>query len=375
MSEEKNCCCSSGGCCETSAAQTASAGGCCCIPAVQATPNGGCCSSGGCCGTPAIQTVSTKLTFKDRLGTWRMRWGIGRMNYTVEPGLYAVGKPDENAPVLVSANYKLTFDVLRKNLSSVDCWLLILDTKGINVWCAAGKGTFGTDELVNRIDAVGLSEIVTHKKLILPQLGAAGVSSYEVTKRTGFSITFGPVRASDIKAFIAAGCKATKEMRTVKFTMRDRLVLTPMELVPAAKISLMVFGALFLINLFAVRAFGVWDFLLYAAAVLIGAVITPILLPFVPGKAFAFKGWLLGAIGTAVIIWAYGWFASPFLFLGIGYMLALPMLSAYLAMNFTGSSTYTSPSGVLKEMKIAVPLIVGSLIAGVTLLLIKAFTG
>jgi CO dehydrogenase/acetyl-CoA synthase gamma subunit (corrinoid Fe-S protein) len=62
--------------------------------------------------------------------------------------------------VLVSANYKLTFDSVRKNLNAFDCWLLILDTKGVNVWCAAGKGTFGTDELVSRINAVGLGEIV-----------------------------------------------------------------------------------------------------------------------------------------------------------------------------------------------------------------------
>jgi hypothetical protein len=153
--------------------------------------------------------------------------------------------------------------------------------------------------------------------------------------------------------------------------MWDRLVLTPMELVASAKISLMIFGVLFLINLFATRPFGMLDFLAYAAAVLIGTVITPALLPFIPGKAFAFKGWLLGAIGTALIVWVYGWFASPFLHLGIGYMLALPAFSAFLAMNFTGASTYTSPSGVLKEMKIAIPLIVFSLLAGVILILIK----
>jgi len=297
------------------------------------------------------------------------------MRYTVAPGLYAVGKPDKASPVLVSANYKLTFDALRKNLSNVDCWLLILDTKGVNVWCAAGKGTFGTDELVGRIETAGLAETVTHRKLILPQLGAPGVSAHEVTRRTGFSVTFGPVRASDIEAFIAAGCKASKEMRTVRFTMWDRLVLTPMEFVESAKISLTVFGVLFLINLFAARPFGIRDFLAYAVSVLIGTVIAPVLLPFIPGRAFAFKGWFLGAIGTALVVWAYGWFSLPLLPLGVGYMLALPAHSAFWAMNFTGASTYTSPSGVLKEMKIAMPLIVLSLLAGVIFILMKTFMG
>ena len=75
------------------------------------------------------------------------------MDYRVEPGLYAVGSPTADSPVLVSANYKMSFDRLRSALPGVDAWILVLDTKGINVWCAAGKGTFGTDELVRRIEA------------------------------------------------------------------------------------------------------------------------------------------------------------------------------------------------------------------------------
>jgi len=341
--------------------------------------NNCCASSGSCCADSAvqaeIQTVSTELAFGDICGAWKARWGIGRMNYIVGPGIYAVGNPDKASPVLLSANYKLSFDTLRKNLSGLDCWILVIDTKGVNVWCAAGEGTFGTDELVNRIEAVGLDGIVAHKNIIVPQLGASGVCGYEVTKRTGFSVIFGPVRASDIKEFITANCKATKEMRTVKFTFRDRLVLTPIELTEIGKASLMVFGVMFLINLFAARPFGLYDFLVYVAAVVLGAVITPILLPVLPGKAFSFKGWVLGAIVMALILWSLGWFEPPFLLLGMGYILALPAYSGFLAMNFTGASTYTSPSGVLKEMRIAIPFIVIAMAAGIVLVLIKTFTG
>jgi len=78
---------------------------------------------------------------------------------------------------------------------------------------------------------------------------------------------------------------------------------------------------------------------------------------------------LLWALG---FIWYSGWFAPGFLLLAIGYLLVLPSVSAYLAMNFTGSSTYTSFSGVIKEMKIAVPLIAISLIVGIVLLLINS---
>ncbi|ODM28109.1 acetyl-CoA synthase subunit gamma [Clostridium sp. Bc-iso-3] len=320
----------------------------------------------------SVPVVSANLHFKDLLGAWKVRWGIGRMKYKINPGLYAIGKPDHTSPVLVSANYKLTFDALRKELSDLDCWILILDTKGINVWCAAGKGTFGTDELVNRISKTGLSKIVSHRKLVLPQLGAPGVSAHEVTKQTGFSVVYGPVMAKDIKAFLDSGFKASKEMRTVKFTMWDRLVLTPVELVATAKSSLIVFGVMFLLNLFATRPFGLEDFIAYTGAVVTGAVLTPLILPVVPGRAFAWKGWLPGLLWTSGFIWYSGWFAPPYLLLAIGYLLVLPSLSAYLAMNFTGSSTYTSFSGVIKEMKIAVPLIAISAVIGLVLLLINS---
>ncbi len=105
-----------------------------------------CCSSDCCCGTDApesgviqhnIPVVSTKLSFSDILGAWKVRWGIGRMNYKVDPGLYAVGSPDSTSPILVSANYKLTFDFLRRELSGLDCWLLILNLRFISL-----QGTF-----------------------------------------------------------------------------------------------------------------------------------------------------------------------------------------------------------------------------------------
>ena len=80
-------------------------------------------------------------------------------------------------------------------LAGVDAWILVLDTKGINVWCAAGKGTFGTGELVHRIGSVGLAGIVSHRKIIVPQLGAPGVSWPEVLRRSGFTVEYGPVRA------------------------------------------------------------------------------------------------------------------------------------------------------------------------------------
>lgn len=318
-----------------------------------------------CCKGPKL--ISTKLGFEDHMGTIKVRLGFGRKNYKIDPGLYYVGDPDDTSPVLVSANYKLTFDSLRKELGGLDCYLLILDTKGVNVWCAAGKGTFGTDEIVRRVGSTGLSDIVSHRTLILPQLGAPGVSAHDVKKRTGFDVVYGPVRASDLKAFLDADMQATDEMRTVRFTTRDRAVLTPVEFVSALKISVFVFGILFLANLIADDPFGIDDVAIYLGAVVIGTIVTPILLPIIPGRAFSMKGWILGAIWTIYAVWAFGWLQDDTV-VAAGYLFLLPSLSAYFAMNFTGSSTYTSFSGVIKEMKVAVPFIIVTMVIGVILL-------
>lgn len=323
---------------------------------------------------PAARLISAELTFNDTLGAWKARWGINRMDYKVEPGLYQLGTPDAQAPVFVTANYKMSFDRLRKELKGMDAWILVLDTKGINVWCAAGKGTFGTQELLNRIASVGLDQFVSHREIIVPQLGAVGISAHTVSKLSGFKVIYGPVRAEDIKEFFRLGKQATPEMRKVFFSLYDRLVLTPVELTGTFKPSLMIFGILFLLNILGLGSFGLVDFYAYAGAVLTGCVLTPLLLPLIPGRAFALKGWVLGFIWAAAVNMLNGWhigasFPQYGLLKALAYFFILPAIAAYLAMNFTGSSTFTSYSGVLKEMRKAVPVIVIFIVLGIVLLL------
>lgn len=362
---------------------------------VPADTTGCSCSSGSCCGNGAqilsipnapyiaglnitavgvVPRVSTDLAMRDMIGAWQVRWGIGRMNYKVEPGLYSTGKPDENSPVLVTANYKLTFDSLRKELAGLNVWILVLDTKGVNVWCAAGKGTFGTDELVHRIEAVRLGEIVKHRTVILPQLGATGVAAHEIAKRSGFHVLYGPVRASDVKSFLDAGMKATPEMRTVRFTLADRLVLTPVDLVQWFKPLTLFFGVLFILNALGFGQFGITEFAGFLGAVVAGCVLTPILLPWIPGRAFSFKGALLGLLWACAVIVLSGGLSHFGYLKTISYLFLLPSVSAYTAMNFTGSSTYTSPTGVNKEMRISIPVMLGSSLLGVIFLLVDGIT-
>jgi hypothetical protein len=189
----------------------------------------------GAVDTPAspVMRVSRDITSADRLGAWRMRWGFGRSDYRVKPGLYALGTPMASSPVLVTGNYKMTLDHVRSSLDEVDAWLLVVDTRGINVWCAAGKGTFCAEEVARMARETRLDEVVEHRRLVLPQLSAPGVAAHKVKEACGFRVTFGPVRAADLPAFLAAGMKADAEMRKVTFEVRERAVLAPAELAVA----------------------------------------------------------------------------------------------------------------------------------------------
>ena len=167
----------------------------------------------------------------------------------IKPGIYAIGNPKPSSPVIVSCNYKYTFDLVRKELEGVDCWVLILNTFGVNVWCAAGKGTFGTGELIRRIAAVKLDKVINHKILIVPQLGATGINSHEVRKATGYRVVFGPVEAKDLKEFISNRFKATEEMRRVRFDFLDRLKLTPLQFIQSIKYYFIALIILIMTNL------------------------------------------------------------------------------------------------------------------------------
>lgn len=314
--------------------------------------------------TPAGPVPRARVTIgaRDVLGRWSMRWGMGRNRYRVAPGLYAVGDPDQLSGILVTANYKMTFDALRRELTGLNVWILVLDTRGVNVWCAAGKGTFGTEEVVRRVKAAMLEEVVSHRRLILPQLGGPGVSAHQVTKGCGFQVVYGPVHARDIKAFLAAGMRATPRMRQVVFPLRERLALAPVELVglfkPAGWLSLVLFllagigPGFFSIGAAWHRGLAAAEVL--AGGILGGAVLTPVLLPWLPGRAFSAKGALAGGILAVCSAALYRDALGAFQALAL--LLALPVISSFVAMNFTGATPFTSPSGVEKEMRQALPV-------------------
>lgn len=330
-----------------------------------------------------VPRARTRLDLRDRVGAVKARWGIGRMNYAVPPGLYAVGSPGAQSPVLVSANYKLSFDRLRGVLSGRDAWILVLDTHGINVWCAAGKGTFGTDEIVRRVQGAALDRVVHDRILVVPQLGAPGVSAHLVRQRCGFRVVYGPVRVEDLPAFLDAGMTAGPETRRVRFGLRDRAVLIPVELVMGVKYALFLAAAILLLgglgsdgySLARVRATGLPGAGLVLGSFFCAAILGPTLLPWLPGRAFALKG---AALGLALVgVWAIlGWpgMSTPVSGLHVvAWTLIVTAMNSFVVMNFTGASTYTSLSGVLREMRFAVPAQIAGAVVGIGLWLTGLF--
>jgi hypothetical protein len=315
---------------------------------------------------PEVFRTTSRITAANRLDHYLARWAINRSGHRVEPGLHALGEPDRESPVYVTANYTLSFDALRSALAGADCYILVLDTRGINVWCAAGKGTFGTDELVGRIASTELCGVVAHRELILPQLGAAGVSAHEVRRRSGFSVKYGPVRASDIPEFTRAG-EATAEMRRVRFGLVDRLVLVPVELVYALLPCIVAVAVLYFLA-------GPLAALAAAVSTIAGTVIFPILLPLLPTPNFSTKGLVLGLVvalpfAAAAFTAHAGGAAWERLGWPLVYLLGMPQLVAFLALNYTGVTTFTSRSGVKREIAAYFPPMVWSVGASLVLLI------
>jgi len=350
---------------------TSSPGSCCGEDASVARPS--CCAptsgEGGIpkinpepvAGEPApIRETTSEITLSNLVDHFLARWGVDRMGHIVTPGLYRLGNPSPESEVFVSANYTLSFDALRSALAGRDAFILVLDTQGINVWCAAGKGTFGTEELVHRIKVTGLAQVVSHRRLILPQLSAPGVSWPEVLRRSGFLVEYGPVRARDLPEYLGDH-RATPAMRRVEFPLGDRLVLIPVELVMAFKFMFLPAIALgFLLSWFIAAEL--------VLAVIAGTVLFPVLLPWLPTKDLSTKGIILGfivMIPPAVL--GAGAFGSLGPAVAAAALLVFPPVTAYLALNFTGSTPFTSRTGVKKEIFRYVPVMAAMAVSGAIL--------
>jgi hypothetical protein len=308
-----------------------------------------------------IPKISGELTIKDKLGNVGVRLGIKRDNHKIPTGLYALGNPDKKSPLIATCNYKLTFYILRKDMEDMNAWILVLDTNGVNVWCASGKGTFSSRELMYQMNKWKVKEITGINKVILPQLGATSMEPHLVKKIMNIDIIYGPVRSSDFKKFVSEG-KASNEMRKVNFKLKDRIVLTTVEIVQNIEFWIGAFIICALFTITGSEVFGFYKVFIMAMPTLIGlfmaTIVFHVFLPILPGKYFSLKGLLLGLLPAAMVLLKPEMFylKKEYAFL-VGYAILILVMTSWITFKFTGSTTYTSMSGVEIETKKIMPVI------------------
>jgi len=151
-----------------------------------------------------------------------LQWVFRMVPWPTETGLRTVGAPDRKSPVLVTCNYDMTVRRVVAALKGVDAWLVVAPSSGVNVWCAAAGGHFGTPQVVTALKTSGVADRVDHRKVVLPQLAATGVERLEVHRRCGWNATFGPVRAEDLPGYLESGQRKDDAMRRVRFGAYER---------------------------------------------------------------------------------------------------------------------------------------------------------
>jgi acetyl-CoA decarbonylase/synthase complex subunit gamma len=122
---------------------------------------------------------------------------------TVTEGVYEIGNPDENSPVMVTTNFALTYFIVSGEIegSKVPTWLLIKDSEGLSVMTAWAAGKFSGDDVGIFVRKSGIEEKVKKKELIIPGYAAAIVGDVE-EELSDWTVTVGPREAAHIPAFL-----------------------------------------------------------------------------------------------------------------------------------------------------------------------------
>lgn len=122
---------------------------------------------------------------------------------TVTEGIFEIGNPNENSPVLVTTNFALTYFIVSGEIeaSKVPAWLLIKDSEGLSVLTAWAAGKFGGDDVGMFVKKSGIMDKVKHTELIIPGYAAAIAGDIE-EELPGWTITVGPREAAHLPAFL-----------------------------------------------------------------------------------------------------------------------------------------------------------------------------
>ena len=275
------------------------------------------------------------------------------LNLNIKSGLYPIGHPTEDSPIIVTTNYFVTFKRVVSSLKkqNITTWLLIVDTEGVNVWCSAAGRHFTAEKVLAQIDNSDLSEVVNHRQLIMPQLSAAGVD-HQILNKAGWTVRFGPVNIEDLGEYMQSDQKKTLEMSQVQFTMKNRvensishnvfisLILIPLVLgvqILAQPLGFLIYpwADWLLKNIIFLFLF-IWTF----------GFIFGVLYPFIPLNSGFFKGTILSII--LVPICCFLFFTDSFIDFVLGFNTLL-LYGIVIGTDFDGFTPFWGTDFIIKD--------------------------
>jgi acetyl-CoA decarbonylase/synthase complex subunit gamma len=120
----------------------------------------------------------------------------------VKPDLYPVNNPGENAPILFTTNFSLTYFTVLADIekSKVPAWLLVVDTEGLSVLTAYAAGKLSAEHVQKGLEK---SEAKVRSKtgtLIIP--GMVARLAAKLGEVTGMKVLVGPKESSGLPKFL-----------------------------------------------------------------------------------------------------------------------------------------------------------------------------
>ncbi|MFX1568560.1 MAG: methyltransferase domain-containing protein [Promethearchaeota archaeon] len=298
----------------------------------------------------------------------------------IEPGIYQSGNPNENSPIIVTANYVYTYIRVMRALKGLDAWVLCVDSRGINVWCAARGNNFGNKQVIEAVEASGIVNITNKKTLIVPQLSAGGIAVPLIKAEAPnfpFHILYGPVWAKHIPKFLEERpARKTDEMKLAKFTISHRFraeithttfLFRKIFIWPSVALILLFLGLSFINTIWLTELLIVGELWLW---IIIANALIALLFPIANfTRKFITKGVVFGIINILIFVgisWLFHYSLATIL-------LNLPFyfwLAFFSTMSFSGYSMATSPREIQDEYPIFSKINMILLIVG---LVTKAF--
>ena len=136
---------------------------------------------------------------------------VARMNLFTDPqrplatgeGIYEIGGPNENSPVILTCNFSLTYFIVSGEIENtrMPAYLLIKDTEGLSVMTAWAAGKFSSDSIAPFIKKCGIADKVKHRKLIIPGYLASESGGLE-EELPDWEILIGPREAAHLTSYL-----------------------------------------------------------------------------------------------------------------------------------------------------------------------------